>query len=158
MNVALPSYYIIYFIIHHINIHYSIIEIIYLVKYIIIIKVFVLDTCVFFIHQQPPYKTIINPSNQTMFAWYVNLHEFDSKKFSFPTREVNQEVSECCYNSLKVRMRICLRDVITRGPHTCLYIHEKSPALGKTQTRACLSPIIMRHAIYYNFIRCRIIH
>lgn len=48
MNVALPSYYIIYFIIHNINIHYSIIEIIYLAKYIIIIKIFVLDTCVFF--------------------------------------------------------------------------------------------------------------
>lgn len=48
MNVALLSYYIIYFIIHNINIHYSIIEIIYLAKYIIIIKVFVLDNCVFF--------------------------------------------------------------------------------------------------------------
>lgn len=49
MNVALLSYYIIYFIIHNINIHYSIIEIIYLAKYIIIIKVFVLDICVFFL-------------------------------------------------------------------------------------------------------------
>lgn len=52
MNVALLSYYIIYFIIHNINIHYSIIEIIYLAKYIIIIKVFVLDTGVFFLFAQ----------------------------------------------------------------------------------------------------------